>query len=31
MAELWHPKRGMSVRAHDGRKLLFRFYHKLDL
>ncbi|CAN1221768.1 hypothetical protein LINGRAPRIM_LOCUS382 [Linum grandiflorum] len=31
MAELWRPKRGLSVRALEGRRFLFRFYHKLDL
>ncbi|CAN1221290.1 hypothetical protein LINGRAPRIM_LOCUS229 [Linum grandiflorum] len=31
MGELWRPKRGLSGRALEGRRFLFRFYHKLDL
>ncbi|CAN1245277.1 hypothetical protein LINGRAPRIM_LOCUS2935 [Linum grandiflorum] len=31
LAEIRRPQRGLSIRGLEDRRLLFRFYHKLDL
>nr|KYP35194.1 hypothetical protein KK1_043783 [Cajanus cajan] len=31
MAEVWHPRKGVSIREIDSGLFLFQFYHPLDM